>query len=69
MVNLVDSDVIVFAFSDNSKKEACRKIIQTEDVLVNTLILIESFSKILTITKNRDLAEGMVKEFLRMRIL
>ena len=66
MTNFVDSDVIVFAFSDNPKKEKCRQVIYNEDIIVNTLILLESYSKIATITKKLELAEGMVKEFYRM---
>ena len=66
MTNFVDSDVIVFAFSDNPKKEKCRQVIYNEDIIVNTLILLESYSKIATITKKLELAEGMIKEFYRM---
>ena len=63
MNKLVDSDVIVFAFSNNPKKEMCRKLIENEKITVNTLILLESFSKVATITKNKELAMNMVKLF------
>ena len=63
MANFVDSDVIVFAFTNNPKKEACRKIIEKESITVNTLILLESYSKVATITKNEQLAVNMIKLF------
>lgn len=66
MVKFLDSDVIVFAFTNNPKKEECRKLIYNEDIVVNTLVLLESYSKIATITKRIELAAGMVKEFYRM---
>ncbi|MBU0628952.1 MAG: PIN domain-containing protein [Nanoarchaeota archaeon] len=63
MNKLIDSDVIVFAFSNNPKKEVCRELIENEKITVNTLILLESFSKVATITKDKELAIGMVKLF------
>jgi len=63
MTNFVDSDVIVFAFSNNPKKEVCRRIIEKEDIVINTLILLESYSKVATITKDVKLAVNMVKMF------
>ncbi len=63
MTNFVDSDVIVFAFSNNEKKEVCRKFIEKENITINTLILLESYSKVATITKDRELAVNMVKLF------
>ncbi len=63
MNKLVDSDVIVFAFSNNPKKEVCRELIENEKITVNTLILLESFSKVATITKDKELAINMVKIF------
>jgi predicted nucleic acid-binding protein len=63
MSKLVDSDVIVFAFSNNPRKDACRKLIEAENITINTLILLESFSKVATITKDNALAESMAKLF------
>ena len=63
MTNFVDSDVIVFAFSNNPKKERCRRFIEEKSIIINTLILLESYSKVATITKNRELAVNMVKLF------
>ena len=63
MTKFVDSDVIVFAFTNNPKKEVCRKIVEKGEITVNTLILLESYSKVATITKNRQLAVNMIKLF------
>ena len=63
MTNFVDSNVIVFAFTNNPKKEECRRIIEKENFVINTLILLESYSKVATITKNRQLAVNMIRLF------
>ncbi len=63
MTNFVDTDVIVFAFTNNPKKDVCRKIIEKENIIINTLILLESYSKVATITKNKQLAVNMVRLF------
>lgn len=63
MSKLVDSDVIVFAFTNNPKKDVCRRLIENERITVNTLILLESFGKVATITKERELAVNMVRLF------
>ncbi len=65
MAKFLDSDVIVFAFSNNPNKEKCRKLIYSESIIINTLVLLESYSKIVTITKQTEIAVGMVKEFYR----
>ena len=65
MTNFIDSNVIVFAFSDNPKKEVCRNLIENERLVIDTLVLLESFSKVATITKDEDLAVNMVKFFYR----
>jgi predicted nucleic acid-binding protein len=66
MTKFVDSDVIVFAFTNNPKKEACRQIIERENIVINTLIVLESYSKVATISKNKQLAIDMVKLFYRV---
>ncbi|MCK5282157.1 MAG: type II toxin-antitoxin system VapC family toxin [Nanoarchaeota archaeon] len=63
MSKFVDSDVIVFAFTNNSRKDKCREFIEEENITINTLILLESHSKVATITKNQELATDMVKLF------
>ena len=63
MSKFVDSDVVVFAFSNNPRKEKCRELIERERITINTLILLESFSKVATITKDIELARNMVKLF------
>ena len=65
MTNFIDSNVIVFAFSNNPKKEVCRNLIENERLVIDTLVLLESFSKVATITKDEDLAVNMVKFFYR----
>ncbi len=63
MTKFADSDVIVFAFSNNPRKEKCREFISKENITINTLILLESFSKVATITKDKKLAVNMIKLF------
>ena len=61
MTKFVDSDVIIFASTYNPKQDVCFNFIKTEDIIVNTLVLLECLSKIITITKNEEFAVNTIK--------
>lgn len=47
MNKFVDSDVIIFAFTEHKFSEKCKNLLLNQDNLfINTLVLIESYSKI-----------------------
>ena len=49
MDKFVDSNVIIFAFTNSSQKQECRNILTEENLITNTLVLLESYAKITTI--------------------
>jgi len=49
MNKFVDSNVIILAFTNSSQKQECRKILAEENIIINTLVLLESYAKIGTI--------------------
>ena len=49
MNKFVDSNVIIFAFTNSSQKQECRSILNEENLVTNTLVLLESYAKITTI--------------------
>jgi predicted nucleic acid-binding protein len=49
MNKFVDSNVIIFAFTNSSQKQECRNILTEENLITNTLVLLESYAKITTI--------------------
>lgn len=49
MNKFIDSNVVIFAFTNNDKKQECRDILAEENLITNTLILLESYAKIATI--------------------
>ena len=61
MSKFVDSDVIIFASTSNPKQDLCFKFIKTENITINSLVLVECLSKIATITKNKDFAVRTIK--------
>lgn len=61
MTKFVDSDIIVFAFTVNPLQDNCYNFITNESITINTLVLLESFSKIGTITKSKKLALKGIK--------
>ena len=49
MNRFVDSNVIIFAFTNSNYKQKCRNILAEENLIANTLVLLESYAKIATI--------------------
>ena len=49
MNKFIDSNVIIFAFTNSSQKQECRNILTEENLITNTLVLLESYAKITTI--------------------
>lgn len=50
MNRFVDSNVIIFAFTNSGQKQECRNILSEENLVTNTLVLLESYAKITTIS-------------------
>jgi predicted nucleic acid-binding protein len=64
MNRFVDSNVIIYAFTNNERKEECRRALtQEENLITNTLVLLESYAKIATIN-SETYAEAAVKNIL-----
>jgi predicted nucleic acid-binding protein len=63
MAKFVDSNVVILGFIKNPRKDKILDFLQSEGIVVNTLVIVESFSKIETITKNKNIAIAMVKLF------
>ena len=49
MNKFVDSNVIIYAFTNSNYKQKCRNILTEENLIANTLVLLESYAKIATI--------------------
>ncbi len=50
MTSFVDSNVIIYAFTKSSNKQQCRDVLYREGLVSNTLVLLESYAKLGTIT-------------------
>ena len=50
MNRFVDSNVIIYAFTNSNQKQECRDVLTQENIIINTLVLLESYAKISTIT-------------------
>jgi len=62
-MQFIDSTIVTLAFTLNEKSEKCRDIIRNGGI-INSLVLVESFSNIERITKSRRLAIGSIKSIL-----
>lgn len=63
MNKFIDSNVIIFAFTNNDQKKKCRKILEEENLTINTLVLLESYGKISTINSQSyamDVVRGIL---------
>ena len=60
MTYFLDANIIIKAFIINKDKEKCKNALQ-EDIITNTLCLIEAYDGIYLITKNKDLASKCIK--------
>ncbi len=55
----LDSNVIVYAFTTNPKKEKCRKALLELNLLTNSLVIAESISQIATITDKEQSKQAL----------
>lgn len=65
MSSFIDSNVIIYAFTNNDRKEACRSFLNQENLITNTLVLLESYAKISTIN-SEEYAADAIKGILRL---
>lgn len=65
MSKFIDSNVVIFAFTNNNYKQQCRKILNEEDLIVNTLVLMESYAKIATIN-SESYAKDVIRSLLSL---
>ena len=63
MADFVDSNVFIYAFTNNHHKEKCRELLTKEDLVTNTLVLLETYAKITTI-RSESYAKDVVKGIL-----
>lgn len=67
MKPFVDANIIVKAFTENSDKEKCRKVI-FEDFITNSLCLVEASDVISIIKNNRAYAANCIKSLFKRNI-
>ena len=65
MNKFVDSNVIIFAFTNSSQKKECRNILSEENLVTNTLVLLESYAKITTIN-SESYARAAIRNILSL---
>ncbi|MBI2559166.1 PIN domain-containing protein [Candidatus Woesearchaeota archaeon] len=59
MSSFVDSNVMIYAFTNNDRKEECRSFLSQENLVTNTLVLLESYAKISTINSEEYSANAI----------
>ncbi len=64
-MKFIDSNVFIYAYSQCSYQEVCENIIRSEDLLTNTLVLIETFSMLTKITSLEN-AQLCVRSILKL---
>ena len=58
MTSFVDSNVIIYAFTRSGNRQQCRELlVNREGLVANTLVLLESFAKLATITEHAHATE------------
>jgi predicted nucleic acid-binding protein len=66
MGKFVDSNVLIYAFTPHKDSDKCREILFREDVIINALVLIETFAKVHTITKDKKYSIDMMKTLISL---
>ncbi|MBI2652306.1 PIN domain-containing protein [Candidatus Woesearchaeota archaeon] len=66
MINFIDANVIIKAFTDNDDKDKCRKIL-SEDFVTNTLCLVEAQHSISIIKNDKIYASNCIKSLFKSR--
>ena len=57
MTSFIDSNIIIYAFTKSQNKQECREVLQREGLISNTLVLLESYAKLTTITDQTHATE------------
>ncbi|MEK6838103.1 MAG: PIN domain-containing protein [Nanoarchaeota archaeon] len=66
MTSFVDSNVIIYAFTKSQNRKRCRELLlDKEGLIANTLVLLESYAKIATIT-NQTHATDVIRHLLSL---
>ena len=65
MTSFVDSNVIIYAFTEHSNSVRCRELLMKGDLVTDTVVLLESYAKITTIG-NQVYAEKIARTLLRL---
>ena len=64
MMQFVDSNVIIKAFTNNSEKENCRRVL-SEEFITNAICLVEAHHAISIIRKDKDYATNSIKSLFK----
>lgn len=67
MTPFVDANVIVKAFTNNSDKERCRRVLLQGEFVTDTFCLVEAEHAIAVITSNKAYAADCMKSMFRSR--
>lgn len=68
MTSFIDSNVIIYAFTEHANSKQCREALLKEDLITNTVVLLESYAKLATIS-NQAHAEKVAGTLLRLNNL
>ncbi|MBI5393569.1 PIN domain-containing protein [Candidatus Woesearchaeota archaeon] len=63
-MKFIDSNVLIYAFTNNSKSEECINIIHNEQCVINTLVLVEVYTKLRVIV-NQQYARNVTKSLFK----
>ncbi len=63
-MKFIDSNILVFAFTHNNQTDKCISLLETQECIINTLVLVETFAKLSTIV-NKEYAQSIVKNLFK----
>ena len=69
MTSFIDSNIVIYAFTKSPNNKQCRELLlNREGLIANTLVLLESYAKLVTIT-NQPHATKAIKQLLGLENL
>ncbi len=59
-IEFLDSNIVVYAFTNNPRKEKCRKVLRERNLITNTLVIAESIAQIGIITDKEQARQAFI---------
>lgn len=63
-MKFVDSNVLVYAFSNTNRTDSCIQLLKEENLIINTLVLVELYAKLCTIV-DQNYAQFIVRNLFK----